>query len=872
MAYRIKIQDIELSRPIQDITGLDGYHFLQGIVRLYGTPIASVRVSVTDGCCSASSILKIILEQYSWPIIRYLLTEQLKSPVTPEKMRVEQLVNLQPAMSSEPTPLVTVAVCTRDRADNLVMCLNSLMQLDYPALDIVIVDNAPSTTATEELVRQYPNARYVCEPRPGLDWARNRAIIEAKGKIIAYTDDDVVVDSGWVKGFVPIFAENPQVMCVTGLTVPYEIETEAQYLLELYGGFGRGFERKWYDINIVGGEEAGFTYGGAGRYGAGANMAFRRCIFERIGYFDPALDVGTVTNGGGDLEIFFRVLKEGYTLVYEPAMLVRHRHRREYAQLWKQIHNNGIGLYSYFARSAMHYPDARAGFRKLGFYWLRWWNIRRFLISLFRPTLFPRDLIWAELKGSFIGLRRYQQARKRAAEIEAKFGAQVAKSDHQLTASPDTSPQELSAGSAMLTVDLMQPMPEWTDCRRYAMTRVLVTLGSKLVGMVEIANKYRPLSSMRVRQAIVDQLGLNLIAAPIDGNHSLLWSEISVALATRFKGAEEETVARIPDDVSVSVVVGTYDRPHDLEECLRCLTSQDTRRPVEIIVADNHPESGMTPPVVAKFPGVVLVSEGRKGASFARNTGILAASGEIIVTTDDDIIMPPYWLENLLAPLARADVMMVTGNFMPPELETPAQQLFAQYDGMGRGHTRYEVSGNWFESYRRRAVPTWYLGGTGNAAYRAELFRDSRIGLMEERLGAGVPTGTGEDIYFFYKVLKAGYTIAYEPSAYVWHKYRREMTALYRQVYNYSKGHVAYHLMTIYRDGDFRGLVQLLYVLPKWRIQQLFQWMRGKSQYPLKFILLEIKGNLIGPWALWQATRHVRRAGRTPGIINHIQT
>ena len=94
-------------------------------------------------------------------------------------------------------PLVTVAVCTRDRTDDLARCLDSLSCLDYPALEVLVVDNAPSSNATERLVRtRYPNWRYVCEPRPGLNWARNRAIIESSGEIIAYTDDDVVVDPG----------------------------------------------------------------------------------------------------------------------------------------------------------------------------------------------------------------------------------------------------------------------------------------------------------------------------------------------------------------------------------------------------------------------------------------------------------------------------------------------------------------------------------------------------------------------------------------------------------------------------------------------------------------------------------------------------
>ena len=59
----------------------------------------------------------------------------------------------------------------------------------------------------------------------------------------------------------------------------------------------------------------------------------------------------------------------------------------------------------------------------------------------------------------------------------------------------------------------------------------------------------------------------------------------------------------------------------------------------------------------------------------------------------------------------------------------------------------------------RRAVPTWRIGSTANAAFRASIFSDPRIGLMDEALGAGMPTGCSEDTYLFYKVLRAGYRI-----------------------------------------------------------------------------------------------------------------
>ena len=71
-------------------------------------------------------------------------------------------------------------------------------------------------------------------------------------------------------------------------------------------------------------------------------MAFRRSFLDQISHFDPGLDYGSATRGGGDLEMFFRVLSEGGGLLYEPKAIVRHCHRRTYAKLRIQIRNWAI--------------------------------------------------------------------------------------------------------------------------------------------------------------------------------------------------------------------------------------------------------------------------------------------------------------------------------------------------------------------------------------------------------------------------------------------------------------------------------------------------------------------------------------------------
>lgn len=373
-------------------------------MRLHGAPLGYVRPP--EAGCSPEELRRLALQELDWPIARHLAGDAIGSgqpsaacPRRPDRFH---------------TP-VSVVVCTRHRAQQLRACLDALDALDYPPalLDLLVIDNAPVDSSTRDAVARYPRVRYSVEPKPGLDWARNRGIRDARGDIVAFTDDDVSVDAGWVKAIVAAFEEEPDAMCVAGLVVPDELDTPAQVLFETYGGFGRGFERGVY--RVAPGESAGRKYGGTGRFGTGANMAFRRSFFDREGLFDPALDVGTPANGGGDLEMFFRVLKTGHALVYEPAAIVRHRHRREYHALRTQLANNGTGFYSYLVRTAQAYPSERFAILRLGVWWLWWWNVRRLLRAIVRPRAFPLDLIVAELKGSFSGLRSYAAARRQAA-------------------------------------------------------------------------------------------------------------------------------------------------------------------------------------------------------------------------------------------------------------------------------------------------------------------------------------------------------------------------------------------------------------------------------------------------------------------------
>jgi GT2 family glycosyltransferase len=858
MQFPIKVVDIELTRPIQSFEDLDGYMGLQALIRLRGVPLGYVKAPITLGCCSAETLGKLILEKYSWEIVAQLLKNGLASPERSEDLSLETLINLPKAEEIEDWPLVTVAVCTRDRPDDMRLCLAAIDQLDYPALEVLVVDNAPTTEATKTLIeQQYPHVRYVHEPRPGLDWARNRAILEAKGEIIAFTDDDVVVDAGWVKAIARTFAESPDIMAVTGLVVPYELETQAQVLFEDYGGFGRGFKPMRYQVRP--GQPMPWYWLGAGQFGTGANMAYRRSVFETIGYFDPALDVGTPTNGGGDLEMFLRVLRAEYALVYEPQAMIRHRHRREYAQLKRQISYNG-STYALWLSIAGAYPQQRWNCLKVGVWWMLYWNIRRLIIATLHRTQFPKDLVITEMQGAFASFTTYRQATRRAAEIEQQYGPQT---EHSLPIryQPAAKTDKADRSMAVRQVELSRSLKPLSDLENYGRVRIFISWQNSILGSLDYDNHNHSVSVSTLSRLIVDRLGSKLLNPTGQSLDEQVWSRTVALIKHNFGLTDCVQSAALPDEIPVSVVVATFDRPDDLRNCLQHLQAQQTRRRVEIVVVDNHPASGLTRPVVQEFENIVLVEETRQGLAYARNAGFAASTGDILIATDDDVTVPPDWLEKLVQPFTRPDVMVVTGNVLPIELETPYQQAFENYGGLGRGFDRWEVDGHWYDVLPHKPIPTWSLGATANAAFRATMFNHPQMGLMDECLGPGMPSGVGEDTYLFYKAIKAGYTIIYEPKAFVWHKHRRTAAALKRQLYGYSKGHVSYNLTTWLRDGDWRGLAQVLLGLPYGYLYRIKEILLKRSDYPLSLIWLEIRGNLAGPWSLWQSRRRVRKEG-----------
>ncbi|WP_282697682.1 glycosyltransferase family 2 protein [Streptomyces sp. CC208A] len=266
----------------------------------------------------------------------------------------------QPTATTPPPPPASVVVATRERPASLARALDSLLAQDHPDHELIVVDNAPRTSATHDLVtkeyKEYADRlRYVREDRPGLAAAHNAGVAAAGGEVLAFTDDDVIADPRWLSALAAPFAADPGLGCVTGLILPARLSTPAQILLESHGGFAKGFAPRLYDPARPPADEPLFPFT-AGSFGSGANMAFRASALRRAGGFDPATGTGTPAKGGDDLYAFVAVLAAGHRLRYTPDALVWHHHRETWQDLRNQAYGYGAGLTAYLTATLVRRP------------------------------------------------------------------------------------------------------------------------------------------------------------------------------------------------------------------------------------------------------------------------------------------------------------------------------------------------------------------------------------------------------------------------------------------------------------------------------------------------------------------------------------
>jgi len=236
---------------------------------------------------------------------------------------------------------VSVIVITRNHSSCLADALAALAKQDHPDFEVIIVDSSAGEEKEKsvKLAEQF-RAKYVFEPRLGQSLARNSGLPFCTGEIIAFTDDDCLPEKTWLSFLVQNYS-SPEIWGCSGRVIPHRSETAAD-LFEEVAGQDLGENRRVFKPGEVR-FRVGLILQNVGKIfakhmkgkglapwcvGHGSSMSFRKTALDQLGGFDNRLGAGAPLKSGEDIDINYRVLRSGHSIVYEPRAVVRHNHHR----------------------------------------------------------------------------------------------------------------------------------------------------------------------------------------------------------------------------------------------------------------------------------------------------------------------------------------------------------------------------------------------------------------------------------------------------------------------------------------------------------------------------------------------------------------
>lgn len=214
-------------------------------------------------------------------------------------------------------PRVSVVICSYNGARTIGDTLEGLTTLDYPDYEVIVVSDG-SVDATEEIARQY-DVKLISTENRGLSSARNTGMMAATGDIVAYIDDDARPDPHWLQYLAAIFMQSSHAGVGGPNLAPPGDGAVAECVANAPGG----------PVHVLLNDTRA-------EHIPGCNMAFWRSNLQEVGGFDARFRIA-----GDDVDLCWRMEKQGWTLGFHPAAMVWHHRRNSVKAYWKQQLNYG---------------------------------------------------------------------------------------------------------------------------------------------------------------------------------------------------------------------------------------------------------------------------------------------------------------------------------------------------------------------------------------------------------------------------------------------------------------------------------------------------------------------------------------------------
>jgi glycosyltransferase involved in cell wall biosynthesis len=512
-------------------------------------------------------------------------------PEPPRGSKVPELAPPNPDLA----PSVSVVVTSSGNLPMLERCVRSIVACAYDDFELIVVGHGPRSLDTPRmLLTQFPGEgrlRYVDQASTPVSLARNSGLARVETEVVAFTDEDVIVDRLWLRAGVEALLSEPGIGCVTGISLSRGLTThngrgtETLLLPERWRGSHERLGRTTYRY-LDGRKERPVLPFATGTLGSGPSIVMLTEVGRQLGGFDPALGPATLTCGGECLDLLIRLLRRGYALSYEPRAIVWRERPADAPARRREVYRHGVGVGAMLGKQLVTGPRRR--------------NLLRAIptestgspdpaagTAIEAPPRRPRHLRWLGRLGMLVGPIAY-------------LASAVIARARRLTAKKPPRSQPVRAVRRMV-------------------------VGGETVNVVW----FKDVETPRVRFA------WRRVGSSDTQSHA---SELALASALAIARPATTPTGQL----RISVVVPTRNAAAWIESCLQAIRAND---PAEIIVVDGESTDG-TAELARQWADKVISDRGA-GVAAARMIGVSYASHPWIAFVDADVILPPNALRDL---------------------------------------------------------------------------------------------------------------------------------------------------------------------------------------------------------------------------------